>query len=60
MLEKAWFATQQESCKKNVERAFGVIQARFAIFWYPGHIWKVMNACVVMHNMISGGECVIG
>jgi hypothetical protein len=40
MLEKSWFATQQESCKKNVERAFGVIQAHFAIFWYPGHIWS--------------------
>ena len=26
-----YFATQQEACRKYVERAFGVLQSRFAI-----------------------------
>ncbi|XP_040374634.1 uncharacterized protein LOC121052816 [Rosa chinensis] len=56
------FAQAQEGCQKDVERAFGVLQARFAIVRAPAHCWdseilqKIMKACVIMHNMIIEDE----
>nr|XP_051210915.1 uncharacterized protein LOC127328350 [Lolium perenne] len=56
------FAKKQEACKKDVERAFGVPQSRFAIVRGPAKGWKrkeigdVMKACVIMHNMIVEEE----
>ncbi|KAJ0394786.1 hypothetical protein ATCC90586_007854 [Pythium insidiosum] len=52
------FAKKQESVRKDVERCFGVLQARFDIVNTPGRFWSVdvlrsiWKACVVMHNMI--------
>ena len=52
----------QESCRKDVERAFGVLQARFAIikgpgrFWYREDLTYIMKACIVLHNMIVEDE----
>ena len=43
---------------KDVEHAFGVLQARFAIvreptrFFYPETLQDIMKACVILHNMI--------
>ncbi|XP_024011387.1 uncharacterized protein LOC112086648 [Eutrema salsugineum] len=56
------FATTQESVRKDVERAFGVLQARFAIIKNPALSWdkakisKIMRACIILHNMIVEDE----
>ncbi|XP_057804051.1 uncharacterized protein LOC131019521 [Salvia miltiorrhiza] len=56
------FAQHQEAARKDVERAFGVLQARFAFIKRPCLIWdrdimgKIMIACIIMHNMIVEDE----
>ncbi|XP_057790696.1 uncharacterized protein LOC131007794 [Salvia miltiorrhiza] len=56
------FAQHQEAARKDVERAFGVLQARFAFIKRPCLIWdrdimgKIMIACIIMHNMIMEDE----
>ncbi|XP_051208182.1 uncharacterized protein [Lolium perenne] len=56
------FAQHQEGARKDVERAFGVLQARFNIVRRPARFWKrasvnkVMEACVILHNMIVEDE----
>ncbi|KAE8688271.1 Detected protein of unknown function [Hibiscus syriacus] len=60
--KKKYFATKQEACRKDVERAFGVLQSRFAIVANPSRFWSkndlkdIMNACIIMHNMIIEDE----
>jgi hypothetical protein len=52
------FALAQESARKDVERCFGVIQARWSMVAQPCRLWNtadisdVMYACLTMHNMI--------
>jgi hypothetical protein len=52
----------QEATRKDVERAFGVLQARFAIVRMPARYWKkedlhqIMKACIILHNMIIEDE----
>ncbi|XP_056685565.1 uncharacterized protein [Spinacia oleracea] len=56
------FAKLQESRRKDVERAFGVLQARFAIIRQPAlarntsMLGKIMIACIIIHNMIVEDE----
>lgn len=53
-----YFAKMQESARKDVERAFGVLMARFAIIKTPARIWNkdvlqsIMKTCVILHNII--------
>ncbi|CAM8929538.1 unnamed protein product [Rhodiola kirilowii] len=56
------FSKYQESQRKDVERAFGVLQSRFAIvrgparFWDKGDLGKIMRTCIIIHNMIVEDE----
>ena len=56
------FAKVQEATRKDVERAFGVLQGRFAIIYNPRRQWSletisdIMFACVILHNMIIDDE----
>jgi hypothetical protein len=49
-------------CRKDVERDFGALQARFAIvhgptcFWDKKSLINIMKACVILHNMIIKDE----
>ena len=60
--KKIYFAQRQEAVRKNVERAFGVLQSRWAAVKGPTHLWyadyiaDVMYACIIMHNMIVENE----
>ncbi|KAG6419282.1 hypothetical protein SASPL_121498 [Salvia splendens] len=53
---------RQEAARKDVERAFGVLQARRAIVngaargWQQSRIADIMYACIIMHNMIVEDE----
>ena len=59
---KEHFAKCQEGARKDVERAFGVLQARWEIIknpvrqWDLGIIENIMLACIIMHNMIFEDE----
>ena len=52
----------QEAARKDVERAFGVLQARFAIVSLPCRLWTteimkiIMKAAIILHNMIIEDE----
>ena len=56
------FAKEQEACRKDIERAFGVLQSRFAIVRGPARFWdkktlsNIMTCCVILHNMIIEDE----
>ncbi|XP_071729316.1 protein ALP1-like [Rutidosis leptorrhynchoides] len=53
------FKRFQESARKDIERAFGVLQGRFAMLKTPARskdfnkIRRHMYACIVLHNMIQ-------
>lgn len=56
--EVAFFSSIQEAKRKDIERLFGVLQARFAILrrelkqWDIIDILNISNSCVILHNMI--------
>ncbi|XP_019184650.1 PREDICTED: uncharacterized protein LOC109179606 [Ipomoea nil] len=60
--KKKLFAMMQETCRKDVECAFGVVQSRFAIVKGPVRFWDkhvlhdIMTSCIIMHNMIIEDE----
>ncbi|XP_026439677.1 protein ALP1-like [Papaver somniferum] len=56
------FTKMQEGARKDVERAFGVLQAKWHIVRGPVEYWDeedlkfIMLACVILHNMIIEHE----
>ena len=48
--------------RKDVECAFGVLQARFTVVKNPSNLWdkekiaNIMRACIILHNMIVEDE----
>ncbi|KAK3225276.1 hypothetical protein Dsin_005138 [Dipteronia sinensis] len=60
--KKKLFAMKQEGCRKDVERAFGVLQTWFAIvagsarFWHKHVLHDIMTTYIIMHNMIIENE----
>eukprot|EP00644_Phytophthora_capsici_P007941 jgi/Phyca11/128539/e_gw1.77.147.1 len=60
------FSAAQEALRKDVERAFGVLQARFAVIARPAHTWSLekikstLKCCVILHNMIIDNDAETG
>ncbi|XP_062027734.1 uncharacterized protein LOC133743714 [Rosa rugosa] len=56
------FSKKQEGYRKDVERCFGILQARFAILRGGARLFKketlrsVMMTCIILHNMIVEDE----
>ena len=54
----SFFKKRQESARKDVERAFGVLQGRWGIIQQPARAYEVskirriMYSCIILHNMI--------
>nr|GEW84725.1 protein ALP1-like [Tanacetum cinerariifolium] len=57
-VKHAYFKKRQEGARKDVERAFGVLQGRWGIIQQPARqyhvnpIRRIMYSCIIMHNMI--------
>ncbi|XP_062081013.1 uncharacterized protein LOC133785814 [Humulus lupulus] len=60
--KKQYFSMKQESCRKDVEGALGVLQLRFVIVAGPSRFWNkhvlhdIMIVCIIMQNMIIEDE----
>ncbi|KAJ9556109.1 hypothetical protein OSB04_010723 [Centaurea solstitialis] len=56
------FKQRQEGARKDVERAFGVLQSRWVIIKGPSRLWHreelsdIMRTCIILHNMIVEDE----
>ncbi|GJS69858.1 ALP1-like protein [Tanacetum coccineum] len=52
------YKRKQEGARKDIERAFGVLQGRWRIISQPARAWtinklrRVMHTCIILHNMI--------
>ena len=61
-VKEKYFSSAQESVRKDVERAFRVLQSRFAIIREPFWFWDILTisdivkACIIMHNMTVEDE----
>ncbi|XP_073130843.1 uncharacterized protein [Henckelia pumila] len=59
---KKKFKERQESARKDIERAFGVLQACWAIVrgparsYYRNDLRNIMYTCIILHNMIIEDE----
>jgi hypothetical protein len=57
-----YFTKMQEGTRKDVERAFGILQAQWGIIKNPICIWNlktitnIMMTCIIIYNMILDNE----
>jgi hypothetical protein len=57
------FVTAQEAKRKDIERAFGILQARFHVLtsgcrlWDRGAMDTVIRTCVILHNLVIDYKC---
>lgn len=60
--EQKVFSKAQESCRKDVERAFRILQSRFAFNQERAKLWNqlalsiVIQCCIILHNTIVEDE----
>ena len=56
--EERKFASKQESVRKDIERAFGILVKQWQILdrtfrqWDKDEIAKILDCCIIMHNMV--------
>jgi hypothetical protein len=59
------FAKEQEGVKKDIERAFGVLQCQFCILKWPARLYdrrqleQIVLACVILHNLNEAASATI-
>ena len=52
------FTKLQEAKRKDVERAFGVLQAKWHVLARPSRLWSeksmadIVRCCIILHNMV--------
>ncbi|XP_068337677.1 uncharacterized protein [Pyrus communis] len=60
--KKKLFSQRQKSYRKDVERAFEILQARLVIVRGPARFWQtkdlhsIMMTCIILHNIIVEDE----
>lgn len=60
--KESYFSKRIESVRKDIERAFGILQARFAVLTKPSLYWQLKDlknevlCCIILHNMILQDE----
>ena len=60
--KKRKFKSAQESARKDIERAFGVLKQRWHILhnptcgWHLNKLRNIMYTCIILHNMILEDE----
>ncbi|KAI5324223.1 hypothetical protein L3X38_033296 [Prunus dulcis] len=60
--KEKYFAIYQEGYKNDVERCFGILQARWPIIkvaaclFDEDVLWSIMMTCIIPHNMIVEDE----
>jgi hypothetical protein len=60
--KRKYFKKKQESARKDIERAFGVLKKRWKCISFPSRFWTkermhdVIYACIILHNMILQDE----
>jgi hypothetical protein len=54
--KEAEFAKAQEACRKDIERALGALQDRFAIVRGPAHFWDKKSLIKIMKSLCHSSQ----